>query len=128
MKPLDMLTLGALSLVLAYGCTEATPTSDNQEDPLILRTGNVDHAAIVEVTTMMLADGPTSGVLDPYNEEDPFAIKGSSYAPVFAKRLASFDAYDGKKDWTAAQSKAWVSRVSTSNYLVVDTTKPCDFQ
>jgi hypothetical protein len=121
--------LGLVSLVVAYGCTsdnEEGPGNEEQgEDELILRKGSVDHAAIVEVTTMMLAGGPLDGLLDPYNQEDPFAIRRAAFASTFADRLARFDAYDKKVDWSADQQSAWVSRVATGNYVVVDTDKPC---
>lgn len=48
---------------------------------------------------MMLASDPTSGQLDPYNQEDPFNIRGGTYGRTFAQRLTQFDAYDGKTDW-----------------------------
>jgi hypothetical protein len=126
----NLLALSALALVAAWGCTASSSGDDaaaGGEDALALRTGSVDHAAIVEVSTMMLAGGPLDGNLDPYNQEDPYAIHGAAYAQVFAHRLAQFDAYDGKTDWNAAQAASWVGRVAAGNYLVVDTSKPCDF-
>jgi hypothetical protein len=127
-----LMAFAALVLVAAWGCTnnaedETTPDNGESEDQLILRKGSVDHAAIVEVTTMMLAGDPTSPQLDPYNQEDPFAIHASPYSQTFASRLAKFDAQDGTKDWKPEQAAAWVARVSSGNYVVVDTSKPCDF-
>jgi hypothetical protein len=120
-----------LSLASAYGCSssaEDEPRHDEvSEDELALRRGNIDHAAIVESTTMMLAGGPTAPVLDAYNAEDPFAARSADYAETFARRLAQFDAYDGKTDWTREQAAAWASRVAAGNYQVIDTSKPCDF-
>jgi hypothetical protein len=120
--------LGLLMLSLSACAAGDDSRSGQTEDDLRLRKGNVDHAAIVEATTMMLAGGPTDGILDPYNQEDPFAIRRSEYAPTFARRLASFDAYDGKTDWSEEQAAAWAERMSSANYLVVDTSKPCDYQ
>ena len=130
-----ILRLSLVSLVATYGCAaqqeEQDPAAsggDTSEDELILRKGSVDHAAIVEVTTMMLAGGPLDSLLDPYNQEDPFAIRPASFTGTFAERLKSFDAYDKKTDWKPEQAAAWAARVSAGNYLVVDTSKPCDFK
>lgn len=119
----------------AYGCAassgdedEAMNNADQSEDALGLTKGAVDNAAIVESTTMMLAGGPLDGKLDPYNREDPFQINRGNYAGQFGDRLNNFDAYDGKADWTAAQKTAWVARMSSGNYQVIDTSKPCDWQ
>jgi hypothetical protein len=132
MNTTKILALAMLSLVAAYGCATSDvandePESAETEDELILRKGSVDHAAIVEVTTMMLAGGPLDGLLDPYNQEDPFAIRRAPYAGTFAQRLAKFDAIDGTTNWKPEQSAAWVSRVASGNYVVVDTSKPCNF-
>jgi hypothetical protein len=110
-----------------YGCAqEEAPAEEQSEDELGLRRGSVDHAAIVESTTMMLAGQPLDGQLDPYNQADPFAIRGA-FEATFARRLADFDAYDGKADWRPEQASAWAARMGSGNYLVVDTSKPCDF-
>lgn len=125
------LALALVAIAAVYGCAaqeeEATPP-DNTEDELIGFKGSVDHVGVVEATTMMLAGGPTSGDLDPYNQEDPFAIRAGNYSRTFGQRLAQFDGIDKKTDWKPAQTAAWVQRVSAGNYLVVDTSKPCDFQ
>jgi hypothetical protein len=116
----------------AWGCTASSEQDDaaeSGEDELSLfGRGNVDHAAIVEGTTMMLAGGPTDGILDPYNREDPFAIRGGSFSPTFARRLSQFDRYDGRTDWKPEQAAAWAARMSSGNYQVIDTSKPCDWQ
>lgn len=128
-------SIGAVALASAllalfgsgYGCAQEEPAEDAQsEDELGLRRGSVDHAAIVEATTMMLAGGPVDGQLDPYNQEDPFGIRGS-FQPTFARRLEAFDGYDGRADWKPEQASAWTARMATGNYLVVDMGKPCDF-
>lgn len=130
---LQKLSLTALVLlgtfVGGYGCSQEEPADEAAEtnDEALLRKGSVDQAAIVESTTMMLASGPSSGELDPYNQQDPFRIQGS-FDRTFRSRLAQFDGIDGKTDWSAANATAWVTRMSTSNYLVVDTSKPCDWQ
>ncbi|HEY8077795.1 MAG TPA: DUF4331 family protein [Labilithrix sp.] len=126
----NLLAFAAIALVGAWGCTQSDAGDDSQgsEADLGLHSGSVDHAAIVEVTTMMLASGPTDGNLDPYNEEDPYAIHGTQYKQAFTHRLAAFDALDGHTDWTPDQIAAWTGRVSTGNYLVVDTSKPCDWE
>lgn len=128
-----LMALGLLTLVAAYGCASETSEEDQvpedaqSEDELILRKGSVDNAAIVEVTTMMLASGPTSGLLDPYNQEDPFAIRGGNYQQTFNQRLAQFDSIDGRSDWKPEQVSAWTSRINAGNYQIFDTSKPCDF-
>jgi hypothetical protein len=126
--------LGALILVAAWGCAASEPeTTDDDgpaetEDQLILRKGSVDQAAIVESTTMQLASGPTDGHLDSYNQEDPFAIRSANYLSTYVERLRQFDGIDGKEDWKPEQLDAWTKRMSSANYLVVDTSKPCDWQ
>lgn len=35
--------------------------------------------------------------------------------------------YDDRTDWKPEQAEAWVARMASGNYLVVDTSKPCDF-
>lgn len=128
------LALAATAFLSACSAETDEPLSeDTSEDGLILRRGSVDHAAIVEATTMMLVDGfataapPLDPSLDPYNQEDPFRIVAATYRASFAKNLARFDDYDRKKDWTAAQATAWANRMATGNYQVVDTQKPCNF-
>ena len=130
---------GIVACVAIFGCTSreavTDPAADNgsAESELGLHKGSVDHVAIVEVTTMMLVGKGVHAVtdfateLDPYNREDPFDILGDEYADHFARNLALFDAYDGFADWTDDQTAAWVGRVASGNYLVVDTSKPCDF-
>jgi hypothetical protein len=125
-----LLALGALVLVAAYGCTSGDDSSDdpaNGEDQLILEHGAMDQAGIVESSTMMLAGGPTDGHLDSYNREDPFKIAPGNYADTFKQRLAQFDNIDQTTDWKPEQAAAWAARMSTGNYLVVDTSKPCNF-
>jgi hypothetical protein len=121
-----LIAVGLLALA-ACGTSSDAASGDQNEDDLILRKGSVDHAGLVEAATMMLAGGPTDGLLDPYNEEDPFGIHGESYAPTFTRRLAQFDGIDGETDWQADQASAWTSRLATGNYVVVDTSMPCDF-
>lgn len=120
----------ALALVLvACGASEGpdeTPAQTDQD--IALRTGNIDSAAVAESGTMMQASNPFSGELDDYNAEDPFAIKPAAYIDTFKTRLANFDSYDGKTDWTPGQAEQWTQRMSTSNYLLIDTSKPCDYE
>jgi hypothetical protein len=128
MKESHILAILLLTLA-ATGCTrdsagDAPPAG---EDNLILQKGSVDHAAIVEASTMMLAGGPTDGLLDPYNQEDPFAIRGATYAERLAQRIAQFDGVDGVTDWSPDQAATWAKRMSSANYLVIDLDKPCNF-
>jgi hypothetical protein len=129
----NIFPVAVLSLAALCGCAASSDEADVDEGPelaedeLILRRGPVDHAAIVEVTTMMLAPGPVDGLLDPYNQADPFSIRSATYAQRFADRLRMFDAQDGETNWAPEQARAWVARISAGNYQVVDTTKPCDF-
>jgi hypothetical protein len=129
MSTLRKTLLASLLLALgAHGCAnDAAPDGDQSEDQLILRTGSLDQAGIVESATMMLAATPLDPQLDQYNQEDPFAIRGTGFAPSLAHRIAQFDGIDGTADWTDAQADAWAQRMSGANYLVVDTSKPCDF-
>jgi hypothetical protein len=127
--------LALASLIMVAACAASEPDSESEgdgpaetEDELILRRGSVDHSAIVESTTMQLAGGPLDGKLDSYNQEDPFAIRSGTYVGTYIERLRMFDRIDGKEDWTPAQLDAWTKRMSTANYLVVDLSKPCDFQ
>lgn len=144
MKTRSFLALALLTLVAAYGCGQSSspsadddaPSDGETEDKLILGHGTVDNAAIVESTTMMLVTDltgydlapvtpPLDPDLDPYNQSDPFAISPGRFREGFAKNLVKFDGIDGKLDWTADASSAWLSRMSTSNYQVIDTSKPC---
>jgi hypothetical protein len=121
----------ALALVALVACAakkdDTSSTPDQDENDLLLRKGSVDHAGLVEAATMMLAGGPTDGLLDPYNQDDPFGLRGESYTPTFTRRLAQFDAIDGQTDWQPEQIAAWTARLGTGNYIVVDTSMPCDF-
>lgn len=125
--------LALASLIMVAACAASEPDTDEEvppsetEDELILRKGSVDHSAIVESTTMQLAGGPLDGKLDRYNQEDPFAIRSSNYVGTYIERLRMFDRIDGKEDWTPEQLDAWTTRMSTANYLVVDLSKPCDW-
>lgn len=119
----------ALALVLvACGASESQDEVGETNDEISWRTGAIDHAAISESTTMMQADNPFSFQLDGYNVEDPFAIKPAAFIGTFKERLARFDGYDGKADWTPEQADEWNNRMATANYLVIDTSKPCDYQ
>jgi hypothetical protein len=120
----------AIGFLAAYGCAAPDEPADDSatSEGAFHDKGAVDHAAIVEVTTMMLGDVPDfPTVLDPYNQSDPFRISGA-YAGAFDRRLRNFDAMDGKEDWSEEQRSAWVRRVSAGNYVIVDTSKPCDFR
>ena len=125
-----LLALGSLILVAACAASEpeTEDTPAETEDELILRKGSVDHSAVVESTTMMLAGGPLDGKLDQYNQEDPFAIRSDNYVSTYVERLRMFDRIDGKEDWTPELLDAWTKRMATANYLVVDLSKPCDWQ
>jgi hypothetical protein len=136
MKTTKLLALAVVTLLTAYGCSapdedDTTPSEAATEDQLQLFKGNVDNAAIVESTTMMLTQTlsapPLDGNLDPYNQEDPFKIGAGPYTAAFAKNLAKFDGEDGKPDWTAKQTATWSTRMGAGNYLVIDTSKPCQY-
>jgi hypothetical protein len=122
-----------LALVIAgvsAGCdtsSEAPPAVASED--LQMFPGSVDHAGIVESTTMMLVAHTTefATVLDPYNREDPFAIHASSYVDAFDRNLRRFDARDGKSEWTSAQTTRWAQRMAAGNYQVIDTSMPCDY-
>jgi hypothetical protein len=119
-----------VAAVLA-ACTSSSNDSATANNSAIiesaLRKGSVDHGAIVEGATMMLGT-PTDSLLDQYNQEDdPFSIHANAFSPQFARVLAQFDAYDSVQDWPNDQAAAWVARMAGGNYLVVDTSKPCDF-
>lgn len=127
MKASKVFALVMASAIAAYGCVaseEEEVQAETTEDELLLRRGNVDHAGTVEISNIMLGDA-TALIRDPFNQEDPFAIRSASYAGIFGQRLRMFDAFDGRTDWTEGQLRAWVSRVSSGDYLVVDTSKPC---
>lgn len=119
----------ALALVLvACGASESQEEVAEKGDEISWRTGPIDHAAVSESTTMMQADNPFSFALDGYNVEDPFAIRPDAYIDNFKDRLKRFDDADGKTDWTPAQADEWNNRMATANYLVIDTSKPCDYK
>jgi hypothetical protein len=134
MKTSKIVAFGVVAVLAAYGCgvsdeEDTAPDEAQSEDQLILGRGSVDHAAIVEVTTMMLTQGPFDfgSVLDPYNQSDPFRINPTAYRETFGRNLAKFDVQDGRPDWSPAQANTWVSRVASGNYIVVDTSKPCSW-
>lgn len=123
------LLLGAVLSLLActYGCAAEEPAEDDvpeqSEDEISFGyTGRVDHAGIVESTTMMLKSD-----LDTYNRQDPFNINPALHAGTFRSNFISYDGIDGVKDWTADNLNRWVNRMSTGNYLVVDLSKKCAF-
>jgi hypothetical protein len=128
MDATKILAVALLAVAADWACSTSTESADTGNlSELAPPQRGVDHAAIVEVTTMMLAGKPTASILDPYNQEDPFAITSATFVETFADRLEAFDAYDGETDWSPEQSSAWTARVAAGNYLVVDTSKPCDF-
>jgi hypothetical protein len=120
--------LAILTIVAAFGCAPADDNNDadSQDNNLIFGTRSIDQAGVVEASTMMLAALPTP-LLDTYNQEDPFGIRPAGFRDTFTERFAKFDAYDGTPDWTAAQAATWTKRMSSANYLVVDTSKPCNY-
>ncbi len=136
MKSTKILAVGFISLFAVYGCSvsdteDTSPDQAESEDQLILGKGSVDHAGIVESTTMMLTSPialpPLDPNLDAYNQQDPFKIGGGNFRAVFATNLAKFDGIDGKTDWTADQAGKWTARMAAGNYQVIDTSKPCNF-
>ena len=136
MKTTKIFALGMLSLLAAYGCSQSdaedtTPDQADSEDALIGFKGSVDHVGVVEATTIMLTTTtiapPLDSALDSYNQSDPFRIAPANYRDAFAKNLIKFDGIDGKTDWTADQSAKWVARMSSANFQVIDTSKPCNF-
>lgn len=133
MKTNKLIAFGLMTFFVAYGCA-ATP-DESADDPgtadeeFVGFKGNVDQASIVEATTIMLTqtDNPLlDSNLDLYNREDPFAVRGNVYRDAFAANLIKFDKIDGKTDWTPELTKKWLTRMKSS-YLVLDTSKPCDF-
>jgi hypothetical protein len=131
MKSSKILALGMLSFFAAYGCGDSEPASSPTaaESEVVGFKGNVDHVGIVEAGTILLttSSNPILDLnLDSYNREDPFNIRGTSFRDTFAKNLVKFDAIDGKTDWTPAQTSMWLARIASS-YMVIDTSKPCDF-
>jgi hypothetical protein len=121
------------SVCMAFGCAASEPAESEPQvasEDLVMFPGSVDQAGIVESTTMMLISHATdlATSLDSYNQEDPFAIKASSYRDAFAKNLNKFDSRDGKAEWTSEQSQKWAQRMASGNYQVIDTSKPCDWQ
>lgn len=137
MKNAKLRVLGACAMIVlvALGCGGSEPQALDSSDEALtaqeMARGGADHAAMPEVTTVMLTTStllaPLDENLDAFNHTDPFNIGEGSYARVFAQNLARFDAYDRKTDWTPAQSKAWLARLASGNYLVLDTSKPCAF-
>ena len=136
MKTSKIFALGMLSLLAVYGCAQAdtedaAPEQGDSEDQLIGFKGNVDHVGVVESTTIMLTTStiapPLDPALDAYNQADPFHITASTYHDAFAHNLAKFDGIDGKTDWKPEQAARWVARMSGSNFQVIDTSKPCNF-
>ena len=73
---------------------------------------------------------PVDTALDSYNRADPFDIYSAGSREAFWLNLANFDAYDNQPDWDAdAAANQWGSiGCRTSNYLVVDTSKPCSLR
>ena len=133
MKKSIFAALALLTLAAGYGCSsQAEETApEDSEDKLGLVRGPVDHAAVVEISTMMLVKPslapPLDSALDPFNESDPFHISAGKFQDTFKTNLAKFDATDEKTDWTDEQITTWTSRIAAGNYIVVDTSKPCDF-
>jgi hypothetical protein len=110
------------------GCAPPADDGSSSDDvQSLLPKGSVDHAGIVEAATMQLAGGPAPLILNDYNAEDPFNIRAVEYLPTFAQRLAQFDDYDGQTDWSVEQATAWTGRMAGANFLVIDTSKPCDY-
>ncbi len=139
MKTTRMLAMAALALIVTsgtYGCAPddepAAGDAEQSESDLsatelarsLLYKGRVDHAGIVESGTMMLKG---FGEMDVYNRQDPFNIDPGVHAETLRSNFLKYDAIDGKTDWTPQNAARWVARMSTGNYLVVDTTKPCTF-
>jgi hypothetical protein len=129
MKNLNVKFWAFLALALvACGASEGSEEAvDQQEGEIALRKGNIDHGGVGESTTMMMADNPFSFQLDGYNAEDPFAIRPAAFIDTFKERLVRFDGYDDKADWTPEQIDAWSNRMATANYLLIDTSKPCNY-
>lgn len=134
------LMFAALALIVTtgtFGCAaEDEPTaeeeSESQDSDLsatelarsALYRGRVDHAGIVESGTMFLKG---FGEMDVYNRQDPFNINPGAHAETLRSNFLNYDAIDGRADWTPQNMTRWIQRMSTGNYLVVDTTKPCTF-
>jgi hypothetical protein len=110
------------------GCAGAE-AEEGEED--LTRVIGVDHAAMVEVSTVMLTADTFTLIrdenLDNFNREDPFKIEPDRYRFVFEQHFAHFDGYDRKADWSPAQSKYWLARVSSGNFQILDASKPCVF-
>ncbi len=122
----------AASFALVVGCSanqpaETQPTTASED--LVMFPGSVDHAGVVESTTMMLVSGVSdfATVLDAYNQDDPFALKTANYQAAFAKNLRKFDVRDGKSEWSTEQITAFSTRMASGNYQVIDTSMPCDY-
>lgn len=128
MKFVKLWAFAALSLVACAASQGGSDGAADSNQDLALRSGNIDSAAIVEVGTMMLASQPIDLDLDHYNAQDPFAIQGAQFVPTYQQRLAQFDNIDGKTDWTDAQRSAWLNHITSGNYQLIDTSKPCDWE
>ena len=130
MKSSRLLLGAVLSLLMTtYGCaSEEEPVEDEHqqtEDNLSFGyKGRVDHAGVVESTTMMLKSFME---LDSYNRQDPFNINPALHAEAFKSNFIGYDGIDGVTDWTPENMARWVTRMSTGNYLVVDLSKSCAF-
>ena len=139
MKMTRMLAMAALSLLVAtaFGCAQAEDPAaadgpESSESDLsatelarsLLYTGRIDHAGVVESGTMMLKG---FSEMDVYNRQDPFNINPETHAETLKANFLKYDAIDGHTDWTSENMGRWVSRMSTGNYLIVDTSKPCTF-
>ena len=114
--------------LLPLGCEEDNSSAEVDE---VKQERGIDHAAMVEVSTVMLTADTLTLVLDEkldrFNQEDPFKIDGEPYRHVFEKHFEHFDGYDRHVDWLPEQAEVWLSRVSSANYLVLDSSKPCAF-
>ena len=125
-----LLGAGLSLLATTYGCAQAEEPADDAheqtEDEISFGyKGIVDHAGVVESTTMMLKSFTS---LDSYNRQDAFNINPSLHAEAFRSNFLNYDAIDGVTDWTPANLDRWVTRMSTGNYLVVDLSKKCEFE
>lgn len=128
MKFVKLWAFAALSLVACAASQGSNDGAADSNQDLALRSGNIDSAAIVEVGTMMLASQPIDLDLDHYNAQDPFAIQGQQFVATYQQRLAMFDGEDDKTDWTDAQRTAWINKITSGNYQLIDTSKPCDWE
>ncbi len=123
------LTAFAFMVAAGTACStsEEDDTIDEGEEAFSIR-GPVDQAAIVESTTLMLASMVTlSTKFDPYNVADPFAIAPANFEKRFVDSLAKVDHVDGF-DWPEPAALDWAERMANGNYIVIDTSKPCDYE